>query len=90
MLAPLRLSAESLADAPLTGPVDFAELLGIDDSAAPRPRTGCGRRAASATSCACPSASTTRHEPVLLDLKESSELGMGPHGLCVGATGSGK
>ncbi len=29
-------------------------------------------------------------EPVLLDLKESSELGMGPHGLCVGATGSGK
>ncbi|MFD7418404.1 FtsK/SpoIIIE domain-containing protein, partial [Kitasatospora purpeofusca] len=30
------------------------------------------------------------HEPVLLDLKESSELGMGPHGLCVGATGSGK
>ncbi len=28
--------------------------------------------------------------PVLLDLKESAQLGMGPHGLCVGATGSGK
>lgn len=28
--------------------------------------------------------------PVLLDLKESAQLGMGPHGICVGATGSGK
>ncbi|MGB5952989.1 MAG: type VII secretion protein EccCa, partial [Ornithinimicrobium sp.] len=27
---------------------------------------------------------------VLLDLKESAQSGMGPHGLCVGATGSGK
>jgi S-DNA-T family DNA segregation ATPase FtsK/SpoIIIE len=28
--------------------------------------------------------------PVLLDLKESAQGGSGPHGLCVGATGSGK
>ncbi|MGE0297250.1 type VII secretion protein EccCa [Pseudonocardia sp.] len=28
--------------------------------------------------------------PVLLDLKESAHGGSGPHGLCVGATGSGK
>lgn len=28
--------------------------------------------------------------PVDLDIKESAEQGMGPHGLCVGATGSGK
>ena len=28
--------------------------------------------------------------PVYLDLKESAQLGVGPHGLCVGATGSGK
>ncbi|MEC3920344.1 type VII secretion protein EccCa [Nocardia sp. CDC160] len=28
--------------------------------------------------------------PVELDLKESAEGGMGPHGLCIGATGSGK
>ncbi|MDZ7885674.1 MAG: type VII secretion protein EccCa [Mycobacterium sp.] len=31
-----------------------------------------------------------RGEPVLLDIKEAAEGGMGPHGLCVGATGSGK
>lgn len=28
--------------------------------------------------------------PVLLDLKESAQGGAGPHGLCIGATGSGK
>ncbi len=89
MLAPLRLSAESLADAPLSGPVDFADLLGIDDVAhidlsrlwAPR-----GERAF----LRVPIGLNDSREPVLLDLKESSELGMGPHGLCVGATGSGK
>lgn len=29
-------------------------------------------------------------QPVFLDLKESAQGGMGPHGLCIGATGSGK
>ncbi|MYX13822.1 type VII secretion protein EccCa [Streptomyces sp. SID8374] len=89
MLAPLRLSAESLADAPLSGPVEFAAMLGIDDVArldldrlwSPR-----GERAF----LRVPIGISDSHEPVLLDLKESSELGMGPHGLCVGATGSGK
>ncbi|MFD3507559.1 type VII secretion protein EccCa [Nocardia sp. NPDC058666] len=28
--------------------------------------------------------------PVDIDIKESAEHGMGPHGLCIGATGSGK
>lgn len=89
MLAPSRLSAESLVDAPLSGPVDFAGLLGIDDVArldlsrlwAPRPERAFLR---------VPIGVNDAREPVLLDLKESSELGMGPHGLCVGATGSGK
>ncbi|MDX2908997.1 type VII secretion protein EccCa [Streptomyces griseiscabiei] len=90
LLAPLRLSAESAAEGtPVTGPVDFPGLLGIDDPAvlnladlwAPR-----GER----EFLRVPIGLTDRHEPVLLDLKESSELGMGPHGLCVGATGSGK
>ncbi|MEV4505003.1 type VII secretion protein EccCb [Streptomyces klenkii] len=89
-LAPLRLSAESAAEnTPVTGPVDFPALLGIEDPAAldiarlwaPR-----GERAF----LRVPIGVNDRREPVLLDLKESSELGMGPHGLCVGATGSGK
>lgn len=90
MLAPLRLSAESVAEGtPVSGPVDFPALLGVDDPAAldltqlwaPRNERDFLR---------VPIGLTDRHEPVLLDLKESSQLGMGPHGLCVGATGSGK
>jgi S-DNA-T family DNA segregation ATPase FtsK/SpoIIIE len=89
MLAPLRLSADSAEDTPLAGPVDFAELVGIDDPAAPdlgrlwAPR---GERAF----LRVPIGIADGRQPVLLDLKESAELGMGPHGLCVGATGSGK
>ncbi|MCR2053011.1 type VII secretion protein EccCa [Actinomyces bowdenii] len=33
---------------------------------------------------------TPEGAPVLLDIKESAEGGMGPHGLLIGATGSGK
>ncbi|OBF80494.1 type VII secretion protein EccC [Mycobacterium sp. 852002-51163_SCH5372311] len=33
---------------------------------------------------------TTDGMPLELDIKEPAENGMGPHGLCVGATGSGK
>ncbi|MEU8650294.1 type VII secretion protein EccCa [Streptomyces sp. NPDC048737] len=90
LLAPLRLSPESVAEgSPVTGPVDFPALLGIADPAdldlptlwQPRSERDFLR---------VPIGLTDRHEPVLLDLKESSQLGMGPHGLCVGATGSGK
>ncbi|MFF8972490.1 type VII secretion protein EccCb [Streptomyces sp. NPDC014995] len=90
LLAPLRLSPESAAEGtPVSGPVDFPALLGIDDPATldlptlwkPRSERDFLR---------VPIGLTDRHEPVLLDLKESSQLGMGPHGLCVGATGSGK
>jgi DNA segregation ATPase FtsK/SpoIIIE, S-DNA-T family len=88
MLAPLRLSAES-ADAPLSGPVDAAELLGVADPGSldlDRLWAARGERAF----LRVPIGVDDAREPVLLDLKEAAELGMGPHGLCVGATGSGK
>ncbi|HEY2500101.1 MAG TPA: type VII secretion protein EccCa [Mycobacterium sp.] len=37
-----------------------------------------------------PIGTTVDGTPLELDIKESVENGMGPHGLCVGATGSGK
>ncbi|OSC42972.1 type VII secretion protein EccCa [Mycobacterium decipiens] len=37
-----------------------------------------------------PIGATPAGAPVELDIKEPAERGMGPHGLCVGATGSGK
>ncbi|MHB9859062.1 type VII secretion protein EccCa [Streptomyces sp. YIM S03343] len=89
-LAPLRLSPESAAEGtPVSGPVDFPGLLGIDDVAAldlTRQWAARGEQ----DFLRVPIGLDDRHAPVLLDLKESSQLGMGPHGLCVGATGSGK
>lgn len=55
----------------------------IDPARAWQPRSGRRRlRVAIGT--------TGHREPVELDLKEAAKGGMGPHGLCVGATGSGK
>jgi S-DNA-T family DNA segregation ATPase FtsK/SpoIIIE len=90
MLAPLRLSASSaVEDDPHAGPVSMPGMLGIADPAdldlaglwAPRGERDFLR---------VPIGVTDSGEPLLLDLKEPAQLGMGPHGLCVGATGSGK
>ncbi|GAA3498220.1 type VII secretion protein EccC [Streptomyces prasinosporus] len=90
LLAPLRLSPESVAEgSPVTGPVDFPALLGIADPAE-LDLTALWKPRGERDFLRVPIGLTDRHEPVLLDLKESSQLGMGPHGLCVGATGSGK
>ncbi|WP_433260120.1 type VII secretion protein EccCa [Actinosynnema sp. CS-041913] len=78
-LAPLRLHPESYDDGTGTAPADFAELVDVDW--APRSDRDFLR---------VPIGVDTAGRPVLLDLKESAQLGMGPHGLCVGATGSGK
>ncbi|WP_040511427.1 type VII secretion protein EccC [Gordonia soli] len=64
-------------------------LLGIDDatrfdpSVAWRTRVGRDR-------LRVPIGYTPTGTPVELDIKESAHGGMGPHGLCIGATGSGK
>lgn len=64
-------------------------LLGIDDMArfepeiAWRGRTGRDR-------LRVPIGYTPNGTPVELDIKESAHGGTGPHGLCIGATGSGK
>jgi S-DNA-T family DNA segregation ATPase FtsK/SpoIIIE len=89
-LSPLRLAATARgSDAPMSRDLGLEELLGIGDPEAfdvasgwaPRPHRdrlrvpiGIGRDG----------------QPVELDLKESAQDGMGPHGLLIGATGSGK
>jgi S-DNA-T family DNA segregation ATPase FtsK/SpoIIIE len=88
-LAPLRLSAESLDEDAQRENVDFMGLIGISDVARldfrqlwqPRPDRAFLR---------VPLGIDDNGGVVLVDLKESAQLGMGPHGLCVGATGSGK
>ncbi len=88
-LAPLRLAPDSYDDGTGTPPADFAELLGIDDPAALDPLRLWQPRA-ERDFLRVPIGVDELGHPTLLDLKESAQLGMGPHGLCVGATGSGK
>jgi DNA segregation ATPase FtsK/SpoIIIE, S-DNA-T family len=90
MLAPLRLSPESVVeDNPHAGPVHLPAMLGIDDPAALDPGRLWEPRS-ERDFLRVPIGVADSGEPLLLDLKEPAQLGMGPHGLCVGATGSGK
>jgi S-DNA-T family DNA segregation ATPase FtsK/SpoIIIE len=88
MLAPLRLAAEA-DEEPEQGTAELPALLGIagpaewDPAWAWAPRSG-------RDFLRVPIGTGDDGQPFLLDLKEPAQLGMGPHGLCVGATGSGK
>ncbi|GHF74669.1 type VII secretion protein EccC [Streptomyces mashuensis] len=87
-LAPLRTGGTD-EDEPLLANLDFTDLLGLGDAASVdaartwRPRTPAER-------LRVPIGVGEDGLPVMLDLKEAAQDGMGPHGLCVGATGSGK
>ena len=89
-LSPLRLAAMSKSsDTPLAAEMGLSELLGLGDpetfsvhqSWTPRPNRDRLR---------VPIGVGADGGPVELDLKESAQDGMGPHGLLIGATGSGK
>jgi len=88
-LAPLRLSATAHADEPLAAVASLTELLGLADPHAFDPAIS-WRPRPSRDRLRVPIGVTPDGGPVELDLKESAEDGMGPHGLLVGATGSGK
>ncbi|MEU3771471.1 type VII secretion protein EccCa [Amycolatopsis keratiniphila] len=89
MLTPLFQGAAVVSEAPMSATFGLAGLLGIGD---PRdtdtavtwaPRSARDR-------LRIPLGVNPEGRPVDLDLKESAEGGMGPHGLVIGATGSGK
>ncbi len=89
-LSPLRLSAEDHSgDEVLQDTVGLAEILGVPDAATLDPRQTWHRRALRDV-LRVPIGIGANGGVVLLDLKESAHGGMGPHGMVVGATGSGK
>lgn len=68
---------------------DWPDLIGIDDLDHFDPNTlWCNRN--HRDRLRVPIGTTDDGTPVELDIKEPAEKGAGPHGLCVGATGSGK
>ncbi|WP_414945013.1 type VII secretion protein EccCa [Amycolatopsis sp. cmx-11-32] len=88
-LAPLRLTAGLRGDAPMSSELGLAELLDLGDpfefdpvdTWVPRPNRDRLRIKLGIKEDGT---------PIDIDLKESAQDGMGPHGLLIGATGSGK
>lgn len=92
-ISPYRLGAQQESggdESPLTSNPGMLELLGIpgdpmtfdvQQAWRPRPKRDMYR---------IPFGVGDEGQPIELDIKEAAEEGMGPHGLCVGATGSGK
>ncbi|MCO6004192.1 type VII secretion protein EccCa [Actinoallomurus purpureus] len=86
-LAPLRLSGER--EEVLSRTISLPDMLGVPDLATFDPRTR-WRAPDDDALLRIPIGVTGEGEDLMLDLKESAQGGIGPHGLVVGATGSGK
>ena len=84
-LAPYR----NIGVAQHSSPHDWLELTGLKDpESIDAAAQWCSRP--EAQRLRVPIGVTEGGETVMLDIKEAAQNGMGPHGLCVGATGSGK
>lgn len=89
LLAPLRLAPDSLEHNESVNSERFTEMLGLHELTREEVERNWGS-GSDADFLRMPLGPDDGGKPLLLDLKESAQLGMGPHGLCVGATGSGK
>ncbi|MFJ2192717.1 type VII secretion protein EccCa [Kitasatospora sp. NPDC087861] len=87
-LAPYRISAGG-DDEPLLSNLDFTDLMSSGDPGS-FDVTRSWRPRAQHERMRVPIGVGANGEHVYLDIKEAALEGMGPHGLCVGATGSGK
>ncbi|OJF12036.1 type VII secretion protein EccCa [Couchioplanes caeruleus] len=91
ILAPKRTSGTlEVVDEPLTSDFELTTLLGIRDARGFDVRALWRPRQTQRARMQVPIGVTEDGEVIELDLKESAQGGMGPHGLIIGATGSGK
>ncbi|HEY5834692.1 type VII secretion protein EccCa [Streptomyces sp.] len=90
VLAPMRTGATAESAEPLSTDIQLTTLLGIPDLHRHDPAAYWARRNTPAQRLRVPIAVGADGRPVELDIKESAENGMGPHGMLIGATGSGK
>ncbi|MER6992732.1 type VII secretion protein EccCa [Saccharopolyspora hirsuta] len=88
-ISPYRLGGTADVAEPMVANFELPQLLGISDldswDPAAMARTGLTR-----DRLRIPIGITESGAPIELDIKESAQGGMGPHGLLIGATGSGK
>ncbi len=89
LLTPRRMSLGTDIAQPMDTDVELTTLLGIPDLHRHDPHTLFNRHTGS-TRLRVPIAVGVDGRPVDLDIKESAQGGMGPHGMLIGATGSGK
>jgi DNA segregation ATPase FtsK/SpoIIIE, S-DNA-T family len=88
-LTPLRLSLSRQDEVESAQAIDVTDLLDLPDLGLVSPER-CWQPRSPRDFLRVPIGLDDFGAQVLLDLKESAELGMGPHGICIGATGSGK
>ncbi|MEV5603946.1 type VII secretion protein EccCa [Streptomyces sp. NPDC052299] len=89
-LAPYRLGGGAVAAEPFATDTELTDLLGIPDLRGHDPHKLFRRPLESRERLRVPIAVGEDGRPVELDIKESAQGGMGPHGMLIGATGSGK
>ncbi|GAB3451629.1 type VII secretion protein EccCa [Actinophytocola sediminis] len=89
VISPYRLGGTTEIAEPMVADFDLPRLLGVTDLDTWQPasltRTGLARNR-----FRIPLGIAEDGTPIELDIKESAQGGMGPHGLLIGATGSGK
>ena len=89
MLAPLRLVEDAVMEAPLEATIELAEMAGVRDVGT-YTVTDLWQPRLQPDFLRVPIGVDNAGKRVFLDIKESAQNGMGPHGICIGATGSGK
>ena len=91
LLSPMRTSGTvDLVDEPLESDFDLTALMGIRDVRTYDVQAQWRPRRVQRARLTVPIGVTQDGEVVELDIKESAQGGMGPHGVLIGATGSGK
>ncbi|MFD2420688.1 type VII secretion protein EccCa [Amycolatopsis pigmentata] len=90
VMARYRVGEAAETEEPLATDYDLSVLLGLGDVSTFDPVKYRRERMSPRRRLRVPIGIAANGSPIELDIKESAEEGMGPHGMCVGATGSGK